>query len=83
MDEKHIAKLIKELIGNQSQRAFAEKAGVLDMSLSRWLNGTKINLVDFDKLCKAANRKIHEVLNVEGVTESLQKDFSVPEEYTL
>ena len=83
MDDKVVAKLIKDLMGKQSQRDFASKAGVQPMSISRWMNGTKINLVDFEKLCLAANRKVHEVLNFEGVTDTLQKEFNVPEEYSL
>jgi transcriptional regulator with XRE-family HTH domain len=83
MDDKVVAKLIKDLMGKQSQRDFASKAGVQPMSISRWMNGTKINLVDFEKLCLAADRKIHEVLNFKGVTASLQKEFNVPEEYSL
>ena len=83
MDDATVANLINELIGNHSRQEFASKAGVKPMSLTRWTNGTKINLTEFDKLCSAAGRKIHEVLNFEGVTESLQKEFAVPQEYTL
>ena len=83
MDDKTVANLINELIGDHSRQEFSKKAGVKPMSITRWTNGTKINLVDFEKLCLAAGRKMHEVLNFEGVTDSLQKEFNVPEEYSL
>ena len=83
MDDKTVAKLIIELIGNQSRNEFARKAGVKPMSISRWTNGTKITLLDFEKLCLAAGRQIHEVLNFGNISESLQKEFNVPEEYSL
>jgi hypothetical protein len=83
MDDKTVANLINELIGDHSRQEFSKKAGVKPMSITRWTNGTKINLVDFEKLCLAADRKVHEVLNFEGVTDTLQKEFNVPEEYSL
>ena len=83
MDDKTVANLINELIGDHSRQEFARKAGVKPMSITRWTNGTKITLTDFEKLCMAADRKIHEVLNFEGVSETLQNDYSIPEEYTL
>ena len=83
MDDKTVANLINELIGDHSRQEFSKKAGVKPMSITRWTNGTKISLTDFEKLCLAADRKMHEVLNFEGVTDSLQKEFNVPEEYSL
>ena len=83
MDDKTVANLINELIGDHSRQEFSKKAGVKPMSITRWTNGTKISLTDFEKLCLAADRKMHEVLNFEGVTDTLQKEFNVPEEYSL
>ena len=83
MDDKTVANLINELIGDHSRQEFSKIAGVKPMSITRWTNGTKISLVDFEKLCLAADRKMHEVLNFEGVTDTLQKEFNVPEEYSL
>ena len=83
MDDKTVANLINELIGDHSRQEFSKKAGVKPMSITRWTSGTKINLIDFEKLCLAADRKMHEVLNFEGVTDTLQKEFNVPEEYSL
>jgi DNA-binding Xre family transcriptional regulator len=84
MNDKTVALLIARLQGDLSNNKFAKKAGVKPMNITRWTNGTKISLVDFDKLCIAANCKIHEVLyDLRGISEKIKDDYDIPEGYAL
>jgi len=79
-----IAGLIQLLKGDESNRQFAKKAGVKEMQLHRWMNGTKISLIDFEKLCIASGRTLGEVFKfVKDAEGTLKYNYDVPEEYAI